>query len=51
MERTVVTVNGKSKQEAIIALEMALEVVREYSEDSEPISEHVCVTNEGVELT
>lgn len=51
MERTVVTVNAKNKREAIVALEMALEAVKDkYTEDSGEVYERVCVTNEGKSL-
>lgn len=47
MERTVVSINAKSKIEAIIALEMALEAVKQYSMSDDSVIERVCVTNEG----
>lgn len=48
MERTVVIVNAKNKREAIVSLEMALEAVKErYTENSNEVSERVCITNEG----
>ncbi|MCI9004436.1 MAG: hypothetical protein HFH39_04190 [Lachnospiraceae bacterium] len=50
MGRVVVTVNGKSKEEVMIALEMALDAVKEYPKQFGPILEQVCVTNEGMSI-
>lgn len=48
MERTIVNVNAKSKEEAIAGLELLLEVIKN-SEYQNSVEESVQVTNEGNE--
>lgn len=50
MERTVITINAKNKREAIVCLETAYKVVKSYQNDSDAVSERVCITNEGESL-
>lgn len=50
MERIIVTINAKNKEEAKRGLEMAMEAVSAYHEEySGSVHEHVIVTNEGKE--
>lgn len=52
MERVILKVDAVNKTEALLALDMMKKAIKErYSDDAHPVSEYVCVANEGKSLS